>query len=80
MGWEGTAMKDGLGGGTFPKTCSLELQTICLNTSLPSFSHGLTFLLAAYVILSMRDSTTAEGWLKKSYFTELGECPIQASV
>jgi hypothetical protein len=31
-------------------------------------------------VLSITDSTTAEGWLKKSNFTELGECPIQASV
>ena len=28
----------------------------------------------------MTDSTTAEGWLRKSNFTELRECPIQASV
>ena len=28
----------------------------------------------------MTDSTTAEGWLKKSNFRELGESPIQASV
>jgi hypothetical protein len=27
-------------------------------------------------VLSMTDSTTAEGWLRKSNFTELGECPI----
>jgi len=31
-------------------------------------------------VLSMTDSTTAEGWLRKSNFTELGEDPIQASV
>ncbi len=31
-------------------------------------------------ILSMTDSTTAEGWLKKSNFSELGKSPIQASV
>ncbi len=31
-------------------------------------------------VLSMTDSTTAEGWLKKSNFSELGENPIQASV
>ena len=30
-------------------------------------------------VLSMTDSTTAEGWLKKSNFRELGESPIQAS-
>ena len=30
-------------------------------------------------VLSMTDSTTAEGWLKKSNFSELGESPIQAS-
>jgi hypothetical protein len=28
----------------------------------------------------MMDSTTVEGWLKKSNFSELGESPIQASV
>jgi hypothetical protein len=28
----------------------------------------------------MTDSTTAEGWLKKSNFSELGKSPIQASV
>ena len=28
----------------------------------------------------MTDSTTAEEWLRKSNFTELGEDPIQASV
>ena len=31
-------------------------------------------------ILSMTDSTTAEGWLRKSNFTKLGKDPIQASV
>jgi hypothetical protein len=31
-------------------------------------------------ILSMTNSTTAEGWLKKSNFSKLGESPIQASV
>jgi len=31
-------------------------------------------------VLSMTDSTTAEGWLRKSNFTELGEDPTQASV
>jgi hypothetical protein len=31
-------------------------------------------------ILSMTDSTTAKGWLKKSNFSELGKSPIQASV
>ena len=31
-------------------------------------------------VLSMTDSTTAEGWLRKSNFTELNECPTQASV
>ena len=30
-------------------------------------------------VLSMTDSTTAEGWLKKSNFSELGESPIQVS-
>jgi hypothetical protein len=30
-------------------------------------------------VLSMTDSTTAEGWLKKSNFSKLGESPIQAS-
>jgi len=30
-------------------------------------------------VLSMTDSTTAEGWLRKSNFSELGESPIQAS-
>jgi hypothetical protein len=30
-------------------------------------------------VLSMTDSTTAEGWLKKSNFNELGESPIQVS-
>ena len=28
----------------------------------------------------MTDSTTAEGWLKKSNFSKLGKSPIQASV
>ena len=28
----------------------------------------------------MTNSTTAEGWLRKSNFTKLGEDPIQASV
>jgi hypothetical protein len=31
-------------------------------------------------VLSMTDSMTAEGWLKKSNFSKLGESPIQASV
>ena len=31
-------------------------------------------------VLSMTGSTTAEGWLRKSNFTKLGEDPIQASV
>jgi len=31
-------------------------------------------------VLSMTDSTTAEGWLKKPNFSKLGESPIQASV
>jgi hypothetical protein len=31
-------------------------------------------------ILLMTDSTTAEGWLKKSNFSKLGKRPIQASV
>jgi hypothetical protein len=31
-------------------------------------------------VLLMMDSTTAEGWLKKSNFSELGKSPIQASV
>jgi hypothetical protein len=31
-------------------------------------------------VLSMTDSTTAEGWLKKSNFSKLGKSPIQASV
>jgi len=30
-------------------------------------------------VLSMTDSTTAEGWLRKSNFSELGESPIQSS-
>ncbi len=30
--------------------------------------------------MSMTDNTTAEGWLKKSNFSKLGENPIQASV
>jgi hypothetical protein len=30
-------------------------------------------------VLSMTDSMTAEGWLKKSNFSELGKSPIQAS-
>jgi len=30
-------------------------------------------------VLSMPDSTTAEGWLRKSNFSELGESPIQSS-
>jgi len=36
-------------------------------------------LNSQYCVLSMTDSTTAEGWLKKSNFSELGESPIQAS-
>ena len=31
-------------------------------------------------VLSMTDSTTAEGWLRKSNFSELGESKLQASV
>jgi hypothetical protein len=31
-------------------------------------------------ILLMTDSTTVEGWLKKSNFSKLGESPIQASL
>jgi hypothetical protein len=31
-------------------------------------------------ILLMTDSTTAEGWLKKSNFSKLGESKIQSSV
>jgi hypothetical protein len=31
-------------------------------------------------VLSMTDSTTAEGWLKKSNFSELGKSKIQSSV
>ena len=72
-----------------------ELSAILENLKFRA-SHNLLEYLAAIIspwvdilvrhlqlqdcVLSMTDSTTAEGWLKQLNFSELGKIPIQASV
>jgi hypothetical protein len=84
QGWADKATRDLHGIGTSQKNLKFRASNNLLEHLAAIISPWVDILAGRLnsqdCVLSMTDSTTAEGWLKKSNFSKLEESKIQSSV